>query len=397
MEEKLLQAMKEYYDANESDVRLFFAPGRVNLIGEHIDYNGGFVFPCSLSIGTYMAVFPRPHTDRVRMLSLNFPDKGVVSFDVNKLEYDESDDWANYPKGVLNEFAKLGKQPGSGFDAVFYGNIPNGAGLSSSASIELATAVMWNEINEFGLSMTDLVKIGQRAENDFIGVSCGIMDQFAIGMGRENHAILLDCNTLDYDYSPVELGDYALVIANTNKRRGLADSKYNERRAECESALEAVRTKKEVRHLCDLNAAEFQEVKSVITEPEALKRAKHAVYENERTIQAAELLKEGDLHGFGRLMSQSHVSLRDDYEVSGNELDNLVEAAWSEDSVIGARMTGAGFGGCTVNIVHKKELEQTLGRIGSEYTKKTGLEAEFYIAEIGPGAKELKPVKEGDC
>ncbi|WP_026688881.1 galactokinase [Alteribacter aurantiacus] len=395
MEQKLLDAMKKAYGHDGSNVRLFFAPGRVNLIGEHIDYNGGYVFPCSLSIGTYMAVKRR--TDNVvNMTSLNFPDEGTIQFSLDELVYKKEDDWANYPKGVIKEFVNLGKTSDQGFDAVFFGNIPNGAGLSSSASVELVTAVMWNEVNGFDLPMVEMVKIGQRAENDFIGVSCGIMDQFAIGMGRENKAILLDCNTLDYAYSPIELGDYALVIANTNKRRGLADSKYNERRSECDEALASIQKKKDVAFLCDLTSAEFEEVKDAISNPVAQQRAKHAVAENERTKKAAELLGEGDLLGFGQLMNASHVSLRDDYAVSGKELDALVEAAWKEESVIGARMTGAGFGGCTVNLIHKEGLNETIERIGSDYENHTGLKAEFYIAEVGPGAKEITSVKEGE-
>ncbi|RNA68508.1 galactokinase [Alteribacter keqinensis] len=395
MEQKLYNAMKNAYGHSESDIRLFFAPGRVNLIGEHIDYNGGYVFPCSLSIGTYMAVTKRSDNN-IRMTSLNFPEQGTIEFSLDELVYKKEDDWANYPKGVLHEFAKLGKTSAHGFDAVFFGNIPNGAGLSSSASVELVTAVMWDAINGFGLPMVEMVKIGQRAENDFIGVSCGIMDQFAIGMGKEKQAILLDCNTLDYSYSPIDLGEYTLVIANTNKRRGLADSKYNERRRECDEALEAIQTKKRIDFLCDLTSQEFEEVKDAIKNPVAQKRARHAVSENERTKTAAELLKQRDLKGFGELMNASHISLRNDYEVSGKELDALVKAAWTEQSVIGARMTGAGFGGCTVNIIKKEQLDETLDRMKQAYSEATGLQAEFYIAEVGPGAKEITKVKEGE-
>lgn len=391
MKEKLQKEYTSVFGAGseaEENARLFFAPGRVNLIGEHIDYNGGYVLPAALSLGTYALTVPR-HDNKVRLYSVNFPDKGVIEFTLDELVYKKEDDWANYPKGVLAVFAEKGYAGETGFDAVFYGNIPNGAGLSSSASIEVVTAFLWNELNEFKADPVTLVQWCQRAENEFIGVNCGIMDQFSIGLGKKDNAILLNCETLEYKYSPLKLGGHVLVIANTNKRRGLADSKYNERRSECEQALAGLQEKHSISALCELDAETFEQDKHLIKDDTVRKRAKHAIYENERTIHAAKLLKEGDLEGFGQLMNESHISLRDDYEVTGKELDSLVEAAWDEETVIGARMTGAGFGGCTVNLVHKDNLKEVLERIGEKYEKATGIQAEFYVAESGEGAHEI--------
>lgn len=375
---------------DENNLQFYFAPGRVNLIGEHTDYNGGLVFPCALSVGTYAVVKER-EDDQVRLYSENFPEIGVVSFQLSNLEKKKEHDWANYPKGVLATMSKHGYEGKRGFDAVFYGNIPNGAGLSSSASIELVTAVLWDTLNQFHIDRVKLVQFSQEAENQYIGVNCGIMDQFAIGMGKEDHAILLDCNTLEYEFAPVKLEGVKLVIANTMKQRGLADSKYNERRAECEQAVAELNASGHVNidYLCSLSPAQFDELKHYITDPIVSKRARHAVTENARTKLAVEKLNAGDVLGFGQLMNDSHVSLRDDYEVTGEHLDALVEAAWEEKDVLGSRMTGAGFGGCTVSLIRDENLEEVLGRIQKRYEEKTKLTPEYYIVDIGSGATQL--------
>lgn len=373
---------------NEGEIRAFFAPGRVNLIGEHTDYNGGHVFPCALSVGTY-AIARKRNDNLVKAYSKNFESLTIIEFHLNELVYEANHDWVNYPKGVIKLFKEHQFDINEGFDVLFYGNIPNGAGLSSSASIELATSVLLKGLFDLNVNMVEMVKMCQQAENQFIGVNCGIMDQFAIGMGKKEKAILLDCNTLTYTYSPVELGDAALIIANTNKRRGLAESKYNERRGECERALKQLQQELEITSLGDLFPDKFEQYKHLISEPLDVKRVKHAVYENARTIDAVNRLQKGDILGFGQLMNDSHVSLRDDYEVTGFELDTLVEAAWAEEGVIGSRMTGAGFGGCTVSIVKKESIDTFIRNVGYKYTVKTGLKADFYVVEIGDGAGEL--------
>ncbi|SER61380.1 galactokinase [Salisediminibacterium halotolerans] len=386
MKQQLLTAFDEKFGSTDG-VRFFFAPGRVNLIGEHTDYNGGYVFPCALSVGTYVAV--RPRSDRqVRLYSMNFPDMDEVSFSLDQLVYREEDDWANYPKGVMAVMANHGYVGKNGFEAVFYGNIPNGAGLSSSASIEVVTGVFWDSLENFNLDRVRLVQIAQEAENEFIGVNCGIMDQFAVGMGKKDHAMLLDCATLEMQYRPTQLGDYVLLIANTNKRRGLMDSEYNSRREECELALKGLQQALSIDHLCEITLSTFEKYQHLIPDETARRRARHAISENERTIEAGQSLLEGDLTQFGKLMNASHVSLRDDYEVTGLELDTLAEAAWAEETVIGARMTGAGFGGCTVNIVHKDGIDGVKDRIAAVYQEKTGLSPSFYVADVGEGAHE---------
>lgn len=387
MIQTLISQFNNIFEKN-NDTRIFFAPGRVNLIGEHTDYNGGHVFPCALSIGTY-AIASKRKDNIVRMYSTNFEEIGIVQFTFEELHNDKSHDWANYPKGVMEIFRKYGFTFNSGFDVLFAGNIPNGAGLSSSASIELATSVMLNGLFDLNVEMLDMVKMSQQAENEFIGVSCGIMDQFAIGMGKEKHAVLLNCQTLNYTYSPLHLQDASLVIVNTNKRRGLADSKYNERRGECERALNDLQKELSIQSLGELTPSQFEEYKDLINNDIDRKRAKHAVYENARTQEAVNLLENGNIDGFGELMNQSHISLRDDYEVTGNELDSLVEVAWNQEGVIGSRMTGAGFGGCTISIVKKDKMESFIEEVGKEYNEKTGLKADFYIVEIGDGAKEI--------
>jgi len=388
MTEQLLQQFKQIFNTDQP-IRTFFAPGRVNLIGEHTDYNGGHVFPCALTFGTYALVAPR-NDQSIRLYSVNFPNVGIIELSTqDQLEFQKEHDWANYPKGVIKEFTDRDNQLKTGFDILYYGNIPNGAGLSSSASIELVTAVALQSILETTFSSVDLVKMSQHAENEFIGVSCGIMDQFAIGMGKEDHAILLNCQTLDYQYSPIVLENASLVIANTNKRRTLADSKYNERRSECERALSQLQKELSIQSLGDLTPEQFEQHRHLIENDVDQKRAKHAVYENARTILAVEKLQQGDIESFGQLMCDSHTSLRDDYEVTGFELDTLVDAALSQAGVIGSRMTGAGFGGCTVSIVKNDKIEEFIQEVGKRYNEKTGLTADFYVANVGDGAKEI--------
>ena len=373
---------------NIKDQHLFFSPGRVNLIGEHTDYNGGHVFPCALSFGTY-AIMAKRNDRKVRLYSMNFEDLGIIEFDLDNMVYDKAHDWANYPKGVIKTFENHGHKTEHGFDILFYGNIPNGAGLSSSASLEVLMAVIINDLNNFDLDMISMVKMCQEAENKFIGVNCGIMDQFSIGMGTEGCAILLDCNTLEYRYSKINMEGYKIVIGNTNKKRGLADSKYNERRSECETALAQIQTVKNINSLGELTEEEFEEVKNVITDPIVRKRAKHAVYENQRTLKAVKALENNNLLLFGKLMSESHISLRDDYEVTGKELDTLVSLAWEMPGVIGARMTGAGFGGCTVSIVKEENVQNFIDTITKKYTEIIGYAPDFYVATISDGARKL--------
>jgi galactokinase len=373
------------YGENPAEIKSYFSPGRVNLIGEHTDYNGGYVFPCALSFGTYLLI--RKNNSRtVRFATTNFDHRAEVNLDAPFEK--EGKSWINYPVGVLNEFRKMAKEI-DGVDLLYSGDIPNGAGLSSSASIEMVTAFGLNQMFGFGMDRWDLVKLSQKAENLFVGVNCGIMDQFASGMGAKDHALFLNCDTLDFERVPLKLDGLKIVIANTNKRRGLADSKYNERRAQCESAVEAIRSEKDIRHLSDLNLEEFKQLAPLIEDEVERKRALHVISENNRTLSAIEALNQGEIAKFGELMNQSHDSLRDDYEVTGKELDSLVEEARKIDGTLGSRMTGAGFGGCTVSIVKEAAVEAFINEVGKGYSAKTGLKADFYVAEIGDGSKEL--------
>ena len=366
----------------------FFAPGRVNLIGEHTDYNGGNVFPCAIDKGTYGLVKKRDDR-KFRMYSENFADLGIMEFTLDELTNEKKHDWANYPKGVIKMFLEAGQKIDSGFDILFSGNIPNGAGLSSSASIEMLTAIVLKDLFNLSIDPVEMAQLGKKTENLFIGVNSGIMDQFAVAMGKKDNAILLDCNTLKYDYVPVVLKDEVIVIANTNKRRGLADSKYNERRAECDEALAELQTKLPIKALGELSIEQFEANKDLIKSPIRQKRAKHAVYENQRTLKAQKELSAGNLAEFGKLMNQSHISLRDDYEVTGVELDTLAALAWEQPGVVGSRMTGAGFGGCTVSIVKKDKVDDFIKNVGEAYKNKIGYAADFYIASVSDGAKKL--------
>ncbi|MCI9019957.1 MAG: galactokinase [Eubacterium sp.] len=387
MQEKLLEKFKELFGA-EGDIRVYFAPGRVNLIGEHTDYNGGHVFPCALTIGTYGVA--RKRTDKkLRFCSMNFEHLGVMESSVDDLKAENKSDWTNYPKGVIWAFGTRGMQVQQGMDLMLFGNIPNGSGLSSSASVEVLTGYILADLFGFEVSNQDLALIGQYAENNFNGVNCGIMDQFAIAMGKAGHAVFLDTATLKYEYAPLELKGAKIVISCTNKKRGLGDSKYNERRSECETALAEIQEVIGIETLGDLTEAQFEQYKSAIKDETRVKRAKHAVYENQRTLKAVEALKNNDVKLFGELMNASHVSLRDDYEVTGTELDTMVEEAWKIDGVIGSRMTGAGFGGCTVSIVKDEAVDTFISQVGKAYKEKIGYPGDFYVVEIGDGPSRL--------
>ncbi|AKI03941.1 galactokinase [Ligilactobacillus salivarius] len=366
----------------------FFSPGRINLIGEHTDYNGGHVFPCAISLGTYGAARKR-EDNKLRFYSTNFEDLGIIETSLDDLKYDKKDNWVNYAKGMIYFLKETGHDVDKGMDIFIEGNIPNGSGLSSSASLEMLIGVIAQELFNLDIDRVDLVKLGMETENKFIGVNSGIMDQFAVGMGKQNQAILLDTNTLEYSYAPVDMGNNVIVIMNTNKRRELADSKYNERRSECETAVGELQAKLDIKTLGELDAQTFDEYAYLIEDENRLKRARHAVWENQRTMQAQTALEEGDLEKFGRLVNASHVSLEHDYEVTGIELDTLAHTAWKQEGVLGARMTGAGFGGCGIAIVDKDKVEAFKENVGKVYTEKIGYAPAFYIAEIADGTKVL--------
>ena len=387
MREKMMEKFVELY-GDGGDIRFYFAPGRVNLIGEHTDYNGGHVFPCALTLGTYAMV--RKRDDRkLRFYSMNFEHRDVVESSLDDLHFQKAAGWTNYPKGVLWAFNKKGHPVHCGFDILLYGNIPHGSGLSSSASVEVVIGVMLKDMLDFDVTMIDIALLGQYAENNFNGVNCGIMDQFSIAMGKANNAIFLDTSDLSYEYAPIVLKDKKIVITSSNKKRGLGDSKYNERRSECETALKELQTVLDISSLGELTEEAFESAKEVIKSPVRVRRARHAVYENQRTIKAVEALKNNDIELFGQLMNESHRSLRDDYEVTGIELDTLAQAAWDTPGVIGSRMTGAGFGGCTVSIVEESAVDNFIEKVGNEYKDKIGYNADFYVVDIGEGAGVL--------
>ncbi|MCR4908126.1 MAG: galactokinase [Lachnospiraceae bacterium] len=389
---EILEMLKERFAAmsGSGEVRIFFAPGRVNLIGEHTDYNGGHVFPCALSLGTYAAV--RLREDRkIRMASLNIMDGKVTETSLDDLVYREEADWTNYPKGVIWAFEEEGMRLPSGMDILYYGNIPAGAGLSSSASLEVLTGLVLKTL--FGFDDLDMVKVallGQRAENGFVGMNCGIMDQFASAMGKEGHAIFLDTNTLTFEYAPMTLKNQHIVITNSNVKHTLASSAYNTRRAESEEGLKRLQEVKDIRTLGDLTNEAFAEIQNVIGDDVILRRARHAVSENIRTIEASVALKAGDIVRFGKLMNDSHVSMRDDYEISCEEIDFLVEKAWELDGVVGSRMTGGGFGGCTVSIVREDAIPSFEETLTAAYRQRFGKAAEYYVIDPGAGAHEIR-------
>lgn len=387
MKEKVLRKFGELH-GNTEGVSVYFAPGRVNMIGEHTDYNGGHVFPCALTIGTYMAA--RKRGDRkLTFYSMNFEDLGILESSIDDIKPEESAGWTNYPKGVIWAFQGKGMNPDCGLDIVLYGNIPNGSGLSSSASLEVVTGYMLKDQFGFDVSNADIALIGQYSENQFNGMNCGIMDQFASAMGKKDNAIFLDTATLKYEYAPLVLADAKVMVTNSNVKHSLVGSDYNTRRAESEAALKDLQSVIDVKTLGDLSIEEFEANKAAIKDETCAKRAKHAVYENQRTIRAVEALKNNDIALFGKLMNESHVSLRDDYAVSCDEIDVLVEEAWKIDGVVGSRITGGGFGGCTVSIVKNGAVDTFIEKVGSAYKARTGKTADFYVVEIGAGPSKL--------
>lgn len=388
MKKKLFDMFAELFGDSEG-ARFYFSPGRVNLIGEHTDYNGGHVFPCALTLGTYGAARKR-EDNKIHFYSMNLDSFDVVEASLDDLTNKKEYNWANYPLGVVWAFKEKGHTITSGFDMVIWGNIPNGSGLSSSASLEVLTGVILTDLFEIkDLSMTDLALIGQYSENNFNGCNCGIMDQFAVAMGKKDHAIFLDTSDLSYEYAPCVLDGAKIVITNSKVKHSLVDSAYNDRRNECAAALKALQSELDIQALGDLTPEEFEAHKSLIKDEIQLQRAKHAVYENQRTIDAVTALKAGDIERFGKLMNQSHISLRDDYDVSCEEIDILVDLAWKIPGVLGSRITGGGFGGCTVSIVKNESVDTFIETIGKTYLEKVGHEAEFYTVDIGDGASRL--------
>lgn len=384
----LIAKFEQVYGAG-GDIQVFFAPGRVNLIGEHTDYNGGHVFPCALTIGTYGVVRKR-EDDKLNFFSMNFEQFGTVKSSLSDLKPYKEANWTNYPKGVMWALQKRGHKFETGFDFMIYGNIPNGSGLSSSASLEVLTGLMLRDVYGLeGVDMIEIAKVGQDAENNYCGCSCGIMDQFASAMGKKDHAIFLDTADLSFEYAPIALENAKIVITNSKVKHSLVDGQYNKRRSQCEEALKDLQTVVDIKALGDLTEEEFEAHKDAIKDPICQNRAKHAVYENQRAIKAVAALKEGNVELFGKLMNASHVSLRDDYEVSCEEIDILVDLAWTIPGVIGSRITGGGFGGCTVSIVENDAVEEFQKVIGPAYEAKVGHKAEFYVVDIGDGAYAL--------
>ena len=389
MDEKMLR--KDFIElyGDGGDIREYFSPGRVNLIGEHTDYNGGHVFPCALTLGTY-GIMRRRDDSKMKFSSANVKKGQVVSVDMSNLKYDKKLSWANYPLGIVWALKDKGIELESGFEMLIWGNIPNGSGLSSSASIEVLMAKMIQDQYEIkSLNMLDLALIGQYSENNFNGCNCGIMDQFAVAMGKKDNAMFLDTSDLSYQYAPIDLKDEKIVIINSKVKHSLVDSAYNERREQCSIALKELQKELDIKTLGDLDIDTFEANKGLIKDDIVRKRAKHAVYENQRTIEAVKALKRNDVESFGKLMNESHISLRDDYEVSCPEIDVLVEIAWATEGVIGSRITGGGFGGCTVSIVKNDAVDELKRRVEKEYPKKTGLEAEVYIVDIGDGTRRI--------
>ena len=387
IQQDVLAKFKELY-GNEGDIRVYFAPGRVNLIGEHTDYNGGHVFPCALTIGTYMAV--RKRADRkVNFYSMNFEELGIIECSLDNMTPKEDGEWTNYPMGVMWAFDGRGMKMDCGLDLALFGNIPNGSGLSSSASLEVVTGYMLKDMYGFDVTNVDLAKIGQYSENNFNGCNCGIMDQFASAMGKANNAIFLDCNTLEYEYAPITLDGAKIVVTNSMVKHSLVTSAYNDRRNESSQALKDLQQVCGISSLGELTEEEFDKYASSIKDEINRSRGKHAVYENQRTIKAVEALKNNDIETFGKLMNASHVSLRDDYETSCEEVDVLVEEAWKIDGVIGSRITGGGFGGCTVSIVKDEAIDTFKEKLTAAYQEKVGKTPEFYVVSIGDGPSRL--------
>ena len=384
--EQLKSAYEAHYQKSATDI--FFSPGRVNLIGEHTDYNGGFVFPCALSFGTYLLIAAN-NENKINFCSLNID--VTYSLELDQLTKPMPDKaWANYPLGVLAQFLKRGVVIEQGYDILFWGNVPAGAGLSSSAAMEVVTAFAFNELLGTGYDRTELAKIGQKAEHEFAGVMCGIMDQFASAHGKQDHAIYLNCDTLEFDLVPVKLEGIKVVVSNTHSPHHLDSGAYNDRVRQCQLAVQQISTVRPIKNLAELSQTDLEQVEHAITDEVAHRRARHVVGEVQRTKDAVEALQHGNIQLFGKLMTQSHISLRDDYEVTGLQLDSLAEAAWKVEGVLGSRMTGGGFGGCTVSLVREEAIPTFIEQVGKAYTEKTGLKADFYIAEIGDGAHRVE-------
>ncbi len=387
IQNEVLEKFKELF-GEDGDIRVYFAPGRVNLIGEHTDYNGGHVFPCALTIGTYMAVRKRGDK-KVRFFSMNFENLGILEESLDDLTPKADGQWTNYPMGVIWAFDGRGMKLDCGLDVAIYGNIPNGSGLSSSASLEVVTGYMLSDMYGFDVTNQDMALIGQYSENNFNGCNCGIMDQFASAMGKKDNAIFLDCNTLEYEYAPVKLDGAKIVVTNSMVKHSLVTSAYNDRRNESSQALKDLQQVCGIESLGELNEEEFEKFKTSIKDVVNRDRAKHAVYENQRTIKAVEALKNDDIETFGKLMNASHESLRDDYETSCEEVDVLVEEAWKIPGVIGSRITGGGFGGCTVSIVKDEAIDEFKSKLTQAYEEKVGKTPEFYVVSIGDGPGRL--------
>lgn len=387
-----LQALYEQfltlYGGSREGITVFHAPGRVNLIGEHTDYNGGYVFPAALTFGTHLLI--RPREDRqIRLASTNF--KLKKQFSIHDLSYRKEDDWMNYPKGILVQLDQTARGIQHGYDMLFHGEIPNGSGLSSSASIEVVTAYGLLSMEGLDIDLTDIALLAQKSENEYNGVQCGIMDQFAVANGKKNHAMLLMCDTLEYKHVPFRTKEYQLVIGNTCKRRGLVDSAYNERRNQCEQAVRDLKRQfSDLTLLGQLTLEQYRQYEYLIEDEKVKKRARHVIEETDRVLQSMKVLEQDDLEAFGKLMTESHESLRDLYEVTGEELDTMVSRALEVPGVLGSRMTGAGFGGCTVSLVHEDSVERFKEDVGTHYRQHTGLEPEFYVCEIGDGVKQVK-------
>ncbi|QYR20578.1 galactokinase [Paenibacillus sp. sptzw28] len=384
---ELTQRFLQVYGESSEGISVFHAPGRVNLIGEHTDYNGGYVFPAALTFGTTLLIRKRSD-DLLGLASTNFSEHKHLP--IQPIVYDEADDWMNYPKGIVNELQQRGRKFESGFDLLFHGEIPNGSGLSSSASIEVVTAYALLTMAGYETDTVDIALLSQKSENEFNGVQCGIMDQFAVANGKKDHAILLMCDTLEYELIPFDSGSYKLVIGNTNKRRGLVDSKYNERRSQCEQAVQDLKAAfPDVALLGQISLEDFNANQHLIKDETVRKRAQHVVEEIDRVVRSIAVLRANDLAAFGELMNGSHDSLRDLYEVTGEELDAMVDAARAVPGVLGSRMTGAGFGGCTVSLVHEDSIERFKEEVGRKYKEATGLTADFYVCKIGNGVEQL--------